>query len=151
MRQGASGGGNADTSGNVSIRLSHLLVIPLVAIKRWKIRTLDGKNVMQRADGSGRDVFLRSPTEWDPSNAQRTRKLHAPGCALNDAPDDFHRSPRKYLRHSVDSLLRVGLRLRVSSFDPRVYFVFRKQGGAVGATGTRVDDILGCCEQDVLA
>ena len=52
--------------------------------------------------------------------------------------------------NSVESLSRVGLRFEVSSFGPRLYFVFRKSGGAVGAAATPTGDILGCGEPDLL-
>lgn len=44
----------------------------------------------------------------------------------------------------------VGLRCQVSSFDPRLFFVFRKVGGVVGAFTSRIYDILGCGEPGVL-
>ena len=50
---------------------------------------------------------------------------------------------RKYLVNSVESLSEAGLRLEVSSFGRRPYFVFRELGGAVGAIAMHIDDILG--------
>ena len=42
-----------------------------------------------------------------------------------------------------DSLAEVGLEFEVSSFDPCLFFVYRRDGGAVGDFATRIDDILG--------
>ena len=78
-------------------------------------------NAFLQADGSVRDISSLASAEWDPSNVQRIRKLHAPADFLNDAPVARHRSSRKYL-------LSCGLGFRVSSFDPCSYFVFRKEG-----------------------
>ena len=44
------------------------------------------------------------------------------------------------------SMERVGLRREGSTFDPCLFFVYRKQGSAVGAFTTHIDDILGCGE-----
>ena len=37
-----------------------------------------------------------------------------------------------------------GLKFRVSTFGPRLYFVSRANGGAVGVSTTHIDDIAGC-------
>merc|ERR1712131_293647 len=50
--------GLVDTSGCVSLRSSHLQVISLSALKKWKIWSLDIKNAFLQADGFQRDVFL---------------------------------------------------------------------------------------------
>ena len=91
--------------------------------------------------------FLRAPEEWDPSNAHRIWKLHVPSYETGDAPVAYHRSLQEYLLESVDSLAKVGLRFRASSFAPCSYFVCREAGGAVGAIATHIDGILGCGRQ----
>ena len=75
---------------------------------------------------------------------------HASGTRRMIAPAAFRRPLRKYLVNSAESLSRVVLRFEVSSFDPRLNYIFRKPGGAVGATATQIDDILGCGEPDLL-
>ena len=59
-------------------------------------------------------------------------------------------SLRKYLLKSVDLRAKVGFRFRVSSSHPRLFLLFRRDGGAVGAFATHMEDVLGCGEQDVL-
>ena len=53
--------------------------------------------------------------------------------------------------NSVELLSSVGLRREVSSFDPRMYFVRRRSGSAVGVFATQIDYILGCGEPDILS
>ena len=74
-----------------------------------------------------------------------------PAYGLNDAPVACCRALRKYLLNSVASLAKVGLRFRAPSAGPRLYFVFRKAGGAVGAAPARCGDIFWRGKQDVLA
>ena len=50
----------------------------------------------------------------------------------------------------MDSLAKVGFRFRVSAFGLRSCSVFRKGGGAVGASTPHIANILGCGKQDVL-
>ena len=88
--------------------------------------------------------LLRDPMRGDPSDAHRIRKLHAPAYGLRDAPAAFRRSFQKYLLSSVVSSANVRFRFRQSSFAPCLHFVFRKEGGAVGASGRHIDDIPGC-------
>ena len=76
-------------------------------------------------------------------------ELHAPANGVNDAPAALHRSLRKNFLSSAESLAKVGLRFRVSSIGPFLYFDFRKEGEAVGAPNAGTDDILGLGEQDV--
>ena len=45
---------------------------------------------------------------------------------------------------------RVRLRYRVSTFDPRLLFTFRKTGIAAGAFAANIDDFIGRGELDVL-
>ena len=63
----------------------------------------------------------------------------------------MRRPLQKGLSDSVAPLAKVGLRFRVSSFDPCRYFVFRKEGGAVGAFPTHIGDFLGCGLPESLA
>ena len=86
----------------------------------------------------------------EPSNACRFGELHAPAYGLSDAPVVLHRSPQKRLVNSDLSSAKEGLQDTVSSSDPRLHFVFRKECGAVGAFTTHIDDILGCGEPGVL-
>ena len=58
--------GPVDTSGCVSLRSSHLQVVSLSALNKWKIWSLDIKNAFLQADGFGRVVFLHAPEEWNP-------------------------------------------------------------------------------------
>ena len=59
------------TSGCVSIRSSHLQVISLSAIEKWKLWGLDIKKASLQEDGFGRGVVLRAPDEWEPSCSER--------------------------------------------------------------------------------
>ena len=60
-------------------------------------------------------------------------------------------SLQKYSLNFGESFAKVGLRFRASSFDPRPYFVFRKDSGAVGAFATHIGDIPWCGDSDALA
>ena len=51
-----------------SFRSSHPLAISLGDIEKWEFRGIDIKGAFLRADGLGRDVSLRAPTEWGPSS-----------------------------------------------------------------------------------
>ena len=70
---------------------------------------------------------------------------------MNDTPAASHRSWRKYLLNSVDSLARVGLKFLVASFESRLNFDFRKEGGAVRDIAVHTDDILGRGVPDALS
>ena len=50
--------GLVDTSGCVSLRSSHLQVVSLSALNKWKIWSLDIKNAFLQADGFDRVVFF---------------------------------------------------------------------------------------------
>ena len=54
--------GNVDASGCVSLPPSHLLVIPLEALKTWETWSDDIKIPLLEAAGSGCDVFVTRPT-----------------------------------------------------------------------------------------
>lgn len=58
---------------------------------------------------------------------------------------------QEFLLISGDSLARVGLHIRVSSFEPRLFFAFRREDGPVGAIATHIDAILGRGEPDALS
>ena len=51
---------------------------------------------------------------------------------LNNAPATSHRSSDKFLANPVESPSSVGLPFEVSSFDPCMYFTFRKSGRPLG-------------------
>ena len=70
-------------------------------------------------------------------------RLWAPAYGLNDAAVAFRRPLFGYLANSAESFSGVGLRFEASSFDPRLFFVFRKSGGRVGAIATHIYDFLG--------
>ena len=50
--------GLVDTSGCVRLRSSHLQVISLSALKKWRLWSLDIKDAFLQADPLQRDVFL---------------------------------------------------------------------------------------------
>ena len=62
---------------------------------------------------------------------------------MNDTPAASHRSLWKYLLHSVDSLARAGLKFLVASFESRLNFDIRNEGGAVRDIAVHTGDILG--------
>ena len=101
--------GIVDTSGCVCPRSSHLQVISISAIKKWKFRRLGAKHAFLQSDGFGRDVLLRAPDEWDPSCHGRAWKSKAPAYGLNDAPVAFRRSLKRHLFNVEASLKCVGL------------------------------------------
>ena len=55
--------GLVDTSSCVSLRSSHLQVISLSALKKWKLWSLDIKNAFLQADPFPREVYLQAPRE----------------------------------------------------------------------------------------
>ena len=138
-----------DTSGRVSLRASHMQVILVGALRKWKIWCSGSKNAFVRADGSGRDVYLRASAAWGPWDCAHIRKLRAPAYGLNDAPSVFRRPLRKYFLNTVDLLADMGLQFRVLSSDPSLFFVFRKESGAVGAIAAYDGGTLGRREPDV--
>ena len=142
--------GLVETSGCVSLRSSHHQVISLNAIRNWELWSLGIKNAFLQAGEFERDVFLHSPSEWDPPCEKRARKLKAPAYGLNDAPAAFRRSLKRHILNSDLSVKNAELRRMTSAFDPCPFFVFRDQGREVGAFATHIDDILGCGEPDVL-
>ena len=77
--------GLVDTSSCVSQRFSHLQVISLSALKKWKLWSLDIKNACLQADPFPRAVYLQAPREWCPRNPCRVWRLNAPAYGLNDA------------------------------------------------------------------
>ena len=103
--------GLVDTSSCVSLRSSHLQVISLSALKRWNLWSLDIKNAFLQADPFPREVYLQAPPEWCPRLSSRIWRLNAPAYGLNDAPVEFHKTLKRYLVKSGESLKLVGLRL----------------------------------------
>ena len=142
--------GLVEASGCVSLRSSHLQVISLSAIRKWRLRSRDIKSAFSQADGFERDVFLHAPLEWAPPCEKRARKLKEPAYGLNDAPAAFHCSLKRHISNSDLPVQSVGLRCQVSTLDPCLFFVFRDQGQAVGAFATHIDEIIGCGEPNVL-
>ena len=142
--------GLVDTSSCVSLRSSHLQVISLSALKKWKLWSLDIKNAFLQADPFPREVYLQAPREWCPGNPCRVWRLNAPAYELNDAPVEFHKTLKRYLVKSNESLKLVGLRFETSTLDPRLYAILNNEKVAAGVFSTHIDDILGCGAPGVL-
>ena len=94
----------ADTSSCVSLRSSHLQVISLSALKKWKLWSLDIKNAFLQADPFPREVYLQASREWCPRTLSRIWRLNAPAYGLNGAPVEFHKTLKRYLVKSQESL-----------------------------------------------
>ena len=111
---------------------------------RWKIRNLDIENDPLQADGFCRGVLLRTPAERGQSKPRRIWKSYAPAYNLNDASVAFLR---------FIQLWRISGRSRIAVSGsiawPCLHCLFRNNVGAVGATATHIDDILGSGERDV--
>lgn len=103
--------GFAETSGSGSLR----------ALKERGKRSLDIGNAFLRADGFQRDIFLLAPAEWDPSGANRNRKLHGPTYGLNGASASFEKTLELYLLRPDDSPAFLGLKFQVSTIGPHFY------------------------------
>ena len=131
--------GLVDASSCVSLRSSHLQVISLSALKKWKLWSLDIKNAFLQADPFPRGVYLHAPCEWCPRAHSR-----------NDAPVEFRKTLQRYLVKSTESPKLVGLRFETSKLDPCLYTVFTGSDEAVGTVSTHIDDILGCGAPGVL-
>ena len=116
--------GLVETSGCVSLRSSHLQVIPLSATRNWKLWSLGIKNALSQAHGFERDVSLHAPLEWGPPCLKRAWEIKAPAYELNDAPAAFRRSLKRHILNSDLSVKNVGLRREASAFDPCIFFVF---------------------------
>ena len=108
--------GNLDIAGCVSGQPSHSMVISFGAPKKRRRRSLDMEETSLQADCFSRDGFPRFPPKRNSENT--------------------YRPLRKYLFNSADLPVKVGLRFEVSPYDPCLYFVFGKTGGAVGAFTT---------------
>ena len=135
--------GLVETSGCVGLRVSHLQVLSLGALKEWQIWSLDIKNAFLQADGSQREVFLLPPVEWDLSGTYSIWELHAPAYGLNNAPATLRRTLEGHSLRTEASLAFAGLKFQVQTFDPCLFFVYRRSGEAVGAPVPRNDDVLG--------
>ena len=121
----------------------------LGALEDWKIWSLEVKSALRQADGFGREVYVRAPCEWNSRAVAVFGNWRPLRTALMMPRRHLIGPMRNYLVNSMRSPSAVGLRFEVSSFDPRLYFVFRTSGGAVGAIGTHIDDILSCGEADL--
>ena len=119
-------------------------------MKKWPLWSLEIQNAFRQADGFDREVYLRAPCESNSKDTRRVRELRAPAYGLNDALVASHSSLRQYSVNSVSSPSSVGLRFDVSSFGPRVFFIFRKSGKAVGEIATHIADMLGRGEPGLL-
>ena len=116
--------GLVDTSSCVSLRSSHLQVISLSALKKWKLWSPDIKNAFLQADPFPREVNLHAALEWCPKNPNRVWKLNDPAFGLNDALVEFPKTPKRYLSQSETSLKLAGLRFEVSTLDPCHYVAY---------------------------
>ena len=76
------------------------------------------------------------------------RRLRAPVFGLHDAPAAFRETANGFLLQGQESLALAGLKFRVPTFDPTLFFVFRGEGGALGALTTHSDVARGCEERD---
>ena len=110
--------GLADTSSCVSPRSSHLQVISLSALKKWKLWSLDIKNAFLQGDPLPREDYLQAPLEWCPRYPNRVWRLNAPAYGLDDAPVEFHKTLKRYLGESDGFLKMAGLRFATSTLDP---------------------------------
>ena len=142
--------GSVDIAGCVCRRSPHLQVISSGALTEWPLWSLEIKNAFPQAHGFDREVYLRAPCEWNSKDTRRVWQLRKPAYRLHGAPAASHRSFHKNLVNSAKSLSSVGLRRDVSSFDPFMYFAYRKSGSAVGVLANHIDDILGCGVPDLL-
>ena len=75
--------------------------------------------------------------------------MRAPAYGQHDAPAAIRWAPKRYLLCPVNSLARVGLKFKVSSFSACLYFKLRGGKNAAGAPKTRIDVILGREEPDI--
>ena len=116
--------GLVDASGCASLRSSHLQVISICILKKWRLWCLDIKNAPLQAEPPRRDVFPQAPPDGESSDSRRFWELNAPAFGLFDAPVVFRRTLRKFPLNSVESLKAVGLIYKGSSFDPCLYFIF---------------------------
>ena len=124
--------GNVETAGCVSRRSSRLQLTPRGAWRKWPLWDLGITNAFLQPDGFDRVVYLRALCVWNSKDTRRVSDLRAPAYGLSDAPAAFRRPLRKYLVNSADSLPSVGIRFKVSSFDPRMYFIFGNRRSQVG-------------------
>ena len=141
--------GNAGIAGCVSGRSPHAQPISLGVLKKWAFRSLDIENVLLQADVFGREVYVHVPCEGDSKDDRRVLILRAPAYGHADAPVARRRFRRKCPVNSVESSSGAGLGFEPLSSDPRLPYVFRKSGGAVGAIATCYGDILGCGGPDL--
>ena len=105
--------GNVDIAGCATRGSSHLQSISLPALKKRPIWSLEIKKAFLQAGGPDREEF-------------RVWRLRAPAYGLNDDPVASHRSLRKYLLDSAESLSSVGIRFAVSSSGPRLCYISRQ-------------------------
>ena len=125
---------------------SSLVSLPNIspgALKKWRVSSLDTKTAFPQTDGFVREVFHRASFVWDPDGATRNWKLRALAQGWKGAPAASHHALHKISLNSAEWLAKVGLRRPESTSDLRLYFIFRKRGGALRAIAPHFDDISG--------
>ena len=142
--------GLVGASSCVRLRSSHLQVVSLSALKKWKLWSLDIKNASLRADPSPREDYLHAPLKWCPKNPNRAWNLNDPVYGLNDAPSEFRKTLKRYLLQSETSLKLVGPRFEVSALDPCLSVVYNSEMEAAGVLSSHIDAIMGCGAPGVL-
>ena len=85
-----------------------------------------------------------------PVNGNRRAAIGSGHLNLRPVVLNFHRALKKHLLNSDESLKQVGLRCRILTLGPCLFFIFRTTGSAVGVFATRTHDVLGGGEPDVL-
>ena len=108
----------------MSLRPSHLQVISLSALTKWRPWNLGIRNAFLQADPFQREVYRHAPPEWCPRNLNRVWRRNAPAYGLNDAPVEFRKTLKRYLLQSVTSLKLVGLRFEILTLDPCLYAAY---------------------------
>ena len=79
--------GLVDASGCASLRSSHLQVISICILKKWRLWRLDIKNAPLQTEPPRTDVFPQAPPGGESSDSRRFWKLNAPACGPFDLPD----------------------------------------------------------------
>ena len=74
----------------------------------------------------------------------------APAHGMMDAPAALFKTLNGYFRRQKDSRAMVRVRIQASNFDLCQYIAFRAREGAVGVATTRIGDILGRGDLEVL-
>ena len=96
-RPAAKGDQDPDPKWRGSVRSSHLRAISLGDLDKWSILRLDIESFLRRADGCGREAFLRALAERDPRGPHLIREMFAPAYGLSVALAGFRKTLRLYL------------------------------------------------------